>query len=254
MTYCLAISVNRGLVFVSDSRTNAGADQIGTYSKMHRFWKEGERSFVLLAAGNLATAQGVVSQLENDIHHHANESLMTAESLDHAADYVGRVSAEKQARHRVSRDSGDFVPEASFILGGQIRGERPEIVHIYPEGNFVHASGTMPFLQIGEIKYGKPILDRIIDPELALRSALKCALVSMDSTMRSNANVGPPVECLTYRTDSFGEGRHLVLDEHADYLLTLRRSWAESLRQAFASLPEVPGAEDPAAVVARLRQ
>ena len=255
MTYCLGIAVERGLVFVSDSRTNAGADQIGTYSKMHRFCREGERSFALLAAGNLATTQSVVAQIEHDIEHRANENLMQVESLDDAADYVGRVCVEKadQARDRVHHGSGDFVPEASFILGGEIRGGRADIAHIYPEGNFVHASTTMPFLQVGEVKYGKPILDRIIHPDTSIRDALKAALVSMDSTMRSNATVGPPVECFVYRAGSLGEGRHFALDEHHDYLLTLRRQWAENLRHAFDSLPEVPGAEESGAEVRRLR-
>ena len=255
MTYCLGIAVERGLVFVSDSRTNAGADQIGTYSKMHRFCREGERSFALLAAGNLATTQSVIAQIEQDIESHANESLMVAETLDDAADYVGRVCVQKaeQARDRVHRGSGDFVPEASFILGGEIRGGRADIAHIYPEGNFVHASGTMPFLQIGEVKYGKPILDRIIHTDTSIHDALKAALVSMDSTMRSNATVGPPVECFIYRAGSLSEGRHLVLDEHHEYLLTVRRLWAESLRHAFDSLPDVAGAEESVPSVTRLR-
>ena len=255
MTYCLGIAVERGLVFVSDSRTNAGADQIGTYSKMHRFGREGERSFALLAAGNLATTQSVVAQIQHDIEHHANESLMVVETLDEAADYVGRVGVEKaeQARERVHHSGGDFVPEASFILGGEIRGGNADIAHIYPEGNFVHASASMPFLQIGEVKYGKPILDRIIHADTSIRDALKAALVSMDSTMRSNATVGPPVECFVYRAGSLSEGRHFLLDEHHDYLVTVRRLWAENLRRAFDSLPDVPGAEEKAPAVRRLR-
>ena len=171
----------------------------------------------------------MVAQIQHDIEHHASESLMLVETLDDAADYVGRVCVEKaeQARERVHHSGGDFVPEASFILGGEIRGGNADIAHIYPEGNFVHASASMPFLQIGEVKYGKPILDRIIHADTSIRDALKAALVSMDSTMRSNATVGPPVECFVYRAGSLSEGRHFVLDEHHDYLLTVRRLWAE---------------------------
>ena len=240
MTYCLAIAVNDGLVFAADSRTNAGADQISTHSKLHRFGGNGERALVLLSAGNLATTQGVVATLERDIKRHAAHSLMTVEDMQAAAEYVGKVSAEEQQKHSVTRRDDEFVPEATFILGGQIRGDAPRIELIYPEGNFVGASRSTPFLQIGEVKYGKPILDRIIATDTPLDSAVKCALVSMDSTMRSNATVGPPVECVVYRTDSFSAGVHAVLDEDDDYLLQLRRGWSNNIRAAFDGLPSPP--------------
>ena len=240
MTYCLAIAVDAGLVFASDSRTNAGADQISTHSKMHRFGGDGERSLALLSAGNLATTQAVVAAVERDIRHGARRSLTTVEDMQVAAEYVGRISTEEQEKHRTTRREEEFVPEATFILGGQIRGEAPRIELIYPEGNFVRSSESTPFLQIGEVKYGKPILDRIIDHDTPLDRALKCALVSMDSTMRSNATVGPPVECLVYRADTFSSGVHAVLDEDDDYLAGLRRSWAENIRVAFNSLPAPP--------------
>ena len=240
MTYCLAIGVDDGLVFASDSRTNAGADQISTHSKMHRFAGNGERTFVLLSAGYLATTQGVVAAIERDIKRMAPASLMTAEDMQAAAEYVGHVSTEEQKKHRFTRHDEEFVPEATFILGGQIRGEMPRIELIYPEGNFVRSSASTPFLQIGEVKYGKPILDRIVERTTPLDAALKCALVSMDSTMRSNATVGPPVEYLVYRADSFGVGDHNSLGEDDDYLMSLRRGWANNIRNAFDSLPSPP--------------
>ena len=252
MTYCLAIRVDEGLVFASDSRTNAGADNISTYSKMHRFGGDGGRTLTLLSSGNLATSQGVVTRIRRDIHSSARTNLMNVEDLQAAAEYVGGISTEVQEKHRGVRPgagSEEFVPEASFILGGQIRGDRPGIEHIYPEGNFVRASISTPFLQIGEVKYGKPILDRIITRRTTLDAALKCALVSMDSTMRSNATVGPPVEYLVYRADTFSRGTHHLLEEDDEYLLSLRREWAENIRIAFENLPSAPvAAEDEATV------
>ncbi len=250
MTYCVAISVDDGLVFASDSRTNAGADQISTYSKMHRFGGNGERAFVLLSAGNLATTQGVVASIERDIRFGAATNLMNVPDLPAAAEYVGHVSTEEQAKHSGTRTDDSFVPEASFILGGQVRGDAPGIEHIYPEGNFVRAMGATPFLQIGEVKYGKPILDRIVDSGTSLEGALKCAMVSMDSTMRSNATVGPPVEYLVYRKDTFGLGEHDLLEEDDEYLLHLRRAWAQNIRIAFENLPAPRPVES---AVARIR-
>ena len=241
MTYCLAINVDAGLVFAADSRTNAGADQISTHSKMHRFGSDGERTFVLLSAGNLATVQGVVSAIERDIDRAEAGNLMDVPDMQAAAEYIGQVSVEEQKKHRFTRrDDEEFVPEATFILGGQIRGEEPGIELIYPEGNFVRSSDSTPYLQIGEVKYGKPVLDRIVEREMRLEAALKCALVSMDSTMRSNATVGPPVEYLTYRKDSFGAGSHHSLGVDDPYLLNVRRAWADNIRIAFENMPEPP--------------
>ena len=252
MTYCLAIRVDEGLVFASDSRTNAGADHISTYSKMHRFGGDGERTLTLLSSGNLATTQGVVARIRRDIRSAARTNLLTVEDLQAAAEYVGGISMEEQAKHRGVRPgagSEEFVPEASFILGGQIRGDRSGIEHIYPEGNFVRASISTPFLQVGEVKYGKPILDRIINRRTTLDAAVKCALVSMDSTMRSNATVGPPVEYHVYRTDTFSRGTHHVLEEDDEYLLRLRREWGENIRTAFENLPSAPVVEEDEATV-----
>jgi putative proteasome-type protease len=232
MTYCLAIKLNAGLVFVSDSRTNAGVDQISTYSKMHTFGIDGQRQFCLLTAGNLATSQGIVNQLKHDINQGMPMSLMTMKTLEDAADYVGQVSVMQQQK---TGGGPDF--EASIIFGGQIQGAPPDVVLIYPQGNHISTSRTTPFLQIGESKYGKPILDRIIAPETALHTAVLCGLVSMDSTMRSNVTVGPPIEVLAYATDSYVLKNRLALDEDSDYLRELKRNWDARLKDAFRSLP-----------------
>jgi putative proteasome-type protease len=240
MTYCVGITVDRGLVMASDSRTNAGADQISTFSKMSTFCGDGERFFALLTAGNLATTQAVVTQIQRDIDKDARVSLLKVPHLSEAAEYVGRISRTQQEKHAKPGDDS-FKVNASFILGGQIAGRPPGLFLIYPEGNYIRACEHTPFLQIGELKYGKPILDRLINPEMALEDAARCVLVSMDSTMRSNATVGPPIEVLLYSADSMTAGRHLVLREDDDYLRELRLAWQDSLRRAFNGLPKLPG-------------
>ena len=240
MTYCLGISTREGLVFVSDSRTNAGVDHINTYSKMHVF-KHEDRFLVLLASGNLATTQGVVAHVERDLKEQSRVSLANVATLDEAAEYIGEISVTEQNKHANKRLEKDFRPEASFILGGQLVNDTPGLIHIYPEGNFVHASQSTPFLQVGEVKYGKPILDRILGEDTTVSDAVMCGLVSMDSTMRSSAAVGPPIEYLVYLSDSYTTSIHRSLDEDNEYLLTLRRMWSENLRRAFKALPDAPG-------------
>lgn len=243
MTYCVAMSLKEGLIFISDSRTNAGIDQLSTYSKMHQYG-DADRFFVLLSSGNLATTQGVIHSIDRDIHDKAPESLFTASDLVEAAAYIGHVSADEQKKHHHKRLDQEFLPEASFVLGGQIRGSQPEIIHIYPEGNFIHASETLPFLQIGETKYGKPILDRIIRLDTSIPNALKCGLVSMDSTLRSSALVGPPIEYLIYRPNEYRTSFHRILTEDDHYLTELRQAWSDNILVAFENLPSAPGFEE----------
>jgi putative proteasome-type protease len=239
MTYCLAINVNEGLVFCSDSRTNAGIDNISTYSKMHAFHWPGERFFVLLSAGNLATTQAVVKKLNSDIPADAELNLKTVASMQEAADYVGMVSTAVQ-RQQTERDTANTDFEASFIFGGQIAGAVPEIFMVYPQGNYIHESSEHPFLQIGEIKYGKPILDRVIRRELDLDRAARVALVSMNSTVRSNVTVGPPVNLLIYERDSLAPGRRLNLTEDDDFARQLSDCWNRGLLMALEILPRFP--------------
>jgi len=240
MTYCVAVKVDQGLVFVSDSRTNAGVDNISTYSKMHEFFGDGDRFFVLLSAGNLATSRAVVARLRRDVEDVAEQSLGTVSRLTDAAEYVGRVSADEQRKLDRGAKGKQINMSASFILGGQIRGKPHSILLIYPEGNHIPVSRHSPFLQIGEEKYGKPILDRIIEPDLSLEVAARCALVSMDSTMRSNATVGPPIDLLLYSADGMRPGSQICFREDDDYLRSLRRHWQESLKTAFDRLPTLP--------------
>jgi putative proteasome-type protease len=227
------------MVFVSDSRTNAGIDHLSTYSKMFTFGREGERSFVVLTAGNLATTQSVISQIKRDIKQGNAENLMTVENMNEAAEYIGHLSASQQQKHSTAVAGGGFDASASFILGGQISGGSHRVFMIYPEGNFITATAESPYQQIGEIKYGKPVLDRIITRETSLEEAALAALVSMDSTMRSNATVGPPIDVLIYEKDSFSLNRHFILQADDPYLLEIKAAWDEKLKEAFAELRRV---------------
>jgi len=234
MTYCLAICVDDGIVFCSDSRTNAGVDHVSTYSKQHRFGIEGERQLMLLSAGNLGTTQSVVAQVKKDIDTGAAASLHTATTMSEAADYIGRINRAEQAKHT---EAGSFG--ASFILGGQIRGGEPQIHMIYSEGNHITSSQDTPYLQVGESKYGKPILDRILSRDTELGVAALCALVSMDSTMRSNITVGPPIEVQIYHSDSFEPGDYHRFEQDSDYLREVKRSWDTNIKAAFKNMPPI---------------
>jgi len=238
LTYCVAIKVAEGLVFASDSRTNAGVDQVSTYSKMHTFGVDAERMLCILASGNLATTQAVLRQLRRDVAD-PGSTFHRAANMSELADHVGAVSSAEQRKHRAHR-SEKFNPEASFIVGGQIAGEEHQIFLVYPPGNYIRATAETPYLQIGELKYGKPILDRIVSDELPIELAARCALVSMDSTLRSNATVGPPIELIAYGVDSLTVPSRLVLRDESDYLRQLRVAWQEALKRAFESLPDVP--------------
>lgn len=240
MTYCLAISLDAGVCFLSDSRTNAGVDNVSTYSKMHTFGADGERQIVILSAGNLATTQGVVGQIKKDIKQAADENLMTIQHLADAAEYVGRVNRNQQEKHK----TGESTFEASFVIGGQIKGQKTAAYLVYSQGNYITTSEDTPYLQIGESKYGKPILDRIITPESSLETAALCGLVSMDSTMRSNLTVGPPIEVVVYEKDSLVISRRYRFEESSEYLRQLNRAWDAKLRESFNSMPPIVWSEN----------
>lgn len=242
MTYCLAIKIDQGLVFCSDSRTNAGADRVSTYSKMHRLCIAGDRSLILLSAGNLATTQAVVARIKRDLDEGAEFNISDAKYVSDIAAYIGQLSVAEQSKHRREGgpDAQSFDASASFILGGEIIGQPSALYLIYPEGNYITASEEHPYLQIGETKYGKPILDRIIQPATVPEDAMRCALLSLDSTMRSNATVGPPLECLFYRDGSLAAfEQYFKLEENHPYLLGIRQSWDQSIRSAFENLPKL---------------
>jgi putative proteasome-type protease len=239
VTYCVAIKVDEGVVFASDSRTNAGVDHVSVYSKMHTFGTDGDRTIVVLTSGNLATTQAVLRRLRRDSASGADPRVAATASMAETAEYIGELSVAEQKKHG-RHESEKFSPEASFIVGGQIAGEPPHIFLVYPQGNYIRATPETPYLQIGETKYGKPILDRIVSETLPLELAARCALVSMDSTLRSNATVGPPIELLSYPTDALALPPRLVFQDDSEYLRELRAAWQEALKRSFAQLPSVP--------------
>ncbi|WP_018880339.1 MULTISPECIES: proteasome-type protease [unclassified Thioalkalivibrio] len=237
MTYCVAIDLDDGLVFASDSRTNAGVDQVSTYSKMHTFEIEGQRVFVVLAAGNLATTQSVVQQLKRDMEEGAEESLATVERMSDAAEYLGRLNREEAEKHSEALSRSGIKAEATLIIGGQIGDDAPAIFMVYPQGNYITTSQQTRFLQIGESKYGKPILDRIIEPATPLGDAARCALVSIDSTIRSNLTVGPPIEVMVYERGTLTFDHYLCLETDDAYLRSLTQAWDTNIKKAFTDLP-----------------
>lgn len=238
MTYCVAIKVNSGIVYASDSRTNAGVDYIRTSSKMFQFNWEGERIITLLSSGNLATTQAVINAIQRDLEKTRRKiNLRKASHLFDIASYIGELSQKEQTTHEMAVEKHGGTAASSFILGGQIKGQQPEIYLIYPEGNYISASDDTPFLQIGETKYGKPILDRVVSTETTLEDAARCALVSIDSTMRSNISVGPPIELALYQSDSLEAPRHFSYKLASPMYKTLQKRWNDGIRRAFNRLP-----------------
>lgn len=238
MTYCLALALDAGFVCVSDSRTNAGLDNVSTYSKMHRFEVPGERVFVLMTAGNLATSQAVVTQLKRDMAAGSEDGgLHTVEHMADAAAYVGELSQGAQRGGAEGQDqSSEF--QATFILAGQIGDDAHAVYLIYPQGNYIAASTDTPYLQAGELKYGKPVLDRLATHDMDLPTAARVALVSMEAAMRSNVSVGPPVELTMYETGSLEQGRYLKFGTEDAYWRAMTRSWTEQLKGVLARLPK----------------
>lgn len=248
MTYCVAIKVNDGLVFASDTRTSAGVDDVRTYNKLHLFDQLHGRLFVLLSAGNLATTQAILANIKRDLSDPmAPVSLATVNHMYDAAEYIGQISVRSQRESVQYSQSGSVDFRSTLILGGQIMGEEPALYLIYPEGNCISSSPETPYLQIGESKYGKPILDRVIRPELPLEDAARCALVSLDSTMKSNLSVGPPMDVAILRKDELSLAHKLRLDLDTPYFAQLREAWGRQLALAFRNLPrfewEVPDAQ-----------
>lgn len=236
MTYCVGMLMDAGLVFLSDTRTNAGVDQINTFGKMSLFERPGERVLVLLSAGNLAISQAVVSLLQERLSQES-ENLLTLPNLFEAARHVGECVREIYRRDAEALKAFFLDFNASLILGGQIGNERPRLFNIYAAGNFVEATPDTPYFQIGESKYGKPILDRIFSWQSSLDEAAKCALISMDSTLKSNLSVGMPLDLLCYDSNSLRVDRRLRIGADQLYFRQLRAAWGERIKQAFAELP-----------------
>jgi putative proteasome-type protease len=237
MTYCVAMALHEGLLFASDSRTNAGVDHVSTFSKMTIFEASGERVIVLLNSGNLATTQTVVSRLRKALATDG-PNLLNVPSLFDCATLVGEGVRQVISHHsgqQAQQGSVDF--SCNFLVGGQIAGERPRLFLVYPEGNFIEATDDTPFFQIGESKYGKPIIDRVVKTETSVAEALKCALVSFDSTMRSNLSVGLPLDIALVGTDALAVTFRHRVDTDDVYFGSLRQGWSQGLKKVFNELP-----------------
>ncbi|WP_253207186.1 peptidase [Verticiella alkaliphila] len=236
MTYCVAVRPDAGLVFLSDSRTNAGVDHISTFRKMTVYERPGERVLVLMTAGNLALSQAVLNELAEASAD--GQGLWSVTSMAQAAQRVGDAVRTVFQREAPALRAHDVHFNISLLLGGQIRGERCRLFQVYSAGNFIEATDETVYFQIGEAKYGKPILDRVLDRHISLDAAAKCALVSMDSTLRSNISVGLPLDLLVYETDTLRVTHFASLDENSQYFRMLSRSWSERLRDAFRAMPD----------------
>jgi putative proteasome-type protease len=239
VTYCLAMRLDEGLVFLSDTRTNAGLDNVSTYRKLHVFRPADDRLFVLQSAGNLATTQEVLDRIDADLTaDDGRESLATVGHLFEAALYVGRLGQGVSSAHSAALGRVGADGTATFILGGQIGAAPPDILLVYPEGNYIRASDDRPFLQIGESKYGKFMLDVAILAHTDLVSSLKIALGSMMSTARANLSVGPPYDAAVYRNGTFGLDEQRF-DADSPTLAELRELWERSILDAVSQLPDV---------------
>jgi putative proteasome-type protease len=245
VTYCLAMRLEDGLVFLGDTRTNAGVDNVSTYRKVHVFQPAPDRLFVLESAGNLATTQQVLDRIGRDLADpSAAESLATVGHLFEAALYVGRLSREVAAQHRPALSAVGADGTATFLLGGEILGEASDILMVYPEGNYIRASDDLPFLQIGESKYGKFTLELAVTAGVDLRTGTKIALTSMVSTAAANVSVGPPYDAVVYANGSF-EPVSVRIQADSPFLARLEAVWSRHLLAAIAELPALePGDVD----------
>jgi putative proteasome-type protease len=238
MTYCLGIVTKQGLVMASDSRTNAGYDQINTTKKMHTFVQPGERVFVLLASGSLSLTQSIVTLLRKDFD--AGKGLATANSMYEAARVVGEQVRRVSEMDRAALERDEYKFNVHLILGGQVKGDKPDLFLIYPQGNPLQATEDSPYLQIGETKYGRPILDRGIRfDRTTLEEAAKYALLSMDSTMKSNVTVGPPIDLVALQHDELCIRRQHRFADNDPGLVKIRTRWEQALRQAVLKLPDI---------------
>jgi putative proteasome-type protease len=239
MTYCLGMNLDAGMIFASDSRTNAGVDNVAKFDKMRVFAKEGERVVVTLSAGNLSVTQNALGLLDLRARENPEAvSIWNARSMFAIAGLLGEAMREVRRRNEEYLRLNNIDASATFIVGGQIAGEQHRLFLVYSEGNFIEASQDTNYFQIGEVKYGKPIIDRVLTRKSSLAEAVKLALVSFDSTMRSNISVGPPIDLLIYDADSLRNGTLRRMEEDDAYFSGIRRGWSDGLRKAFTELPD----------------
>ena len=238
MTYCVGMLVDAGLVFLADSRTNAGVDQISTFRKVTIFEKAGERVMVMMSSGNLAISQALTNILREQNEDGVEGNILAAPNMFEATIQVGEGLREVYRRDAEALKEHNIEFNASLIFGGQIGAEPPRLFCIYAAGNFIEATIDTPYFQIGESKYGKPIIDRVVSRSTSLAQAAKCALISMDSTIRSNLSVGLPLDLLSVHRDGLRVHSHISIDEEHAYFKMIRTRWSESLRHAFHALPD----------------
>ena len=238
MTYCVAMSVDSGMIFASDTRTNAGVDQIMRFSKMRVFAREGDRIIVTVCSGNLSITQNAINNIEKRARAGDNAlNIYNAESMFDVARLLGDAMREVNERDGEYLMQNNIDSSANFLIGGQIRGEPPRLFRVYSEGNFIEATPETCYFQIGETKYGKPIIDRVINRKTGLLEATKCTLVSFDSTMRSNISVGLPIDLVVYETDKLSIKLQRRIEESDPYFQMVHTQWGEGLRRVFAQLP-----------------
>ena len=242
MTYCVGIRLNAGLVFLSDSRTNAGLDAISTFRKMMIYENPGDRFMVMLSAGNLGISQSVRELLQVEKVDRGSEepplTIWNATSMFDAVRVLGAAIRRVYQQDGPSLKSAGQDFNASMIFGGQIRGEAMRMFLVYSAGNFIEATRETCFFQVGESKYGKPILDRVLTPVTPLNEAAKCALVSMDSTLKSNLSVGLPLDLLVYREGTFKSDEVVCIDEHNPYFQMIHNTWGQRLREVFEGIDD----------------
>jgi putative proteasome-type protease len=238
MTYCVAMSLEAGMIFAADSRTNAGVDQIGRFSKLRVFAREGDRVVVTLSSGNLSMTQNALNILEQRSRTGDSQMQMwNAPSMFDIARLVGDALREVKTRDGPYLLQNNIDSHATFIVGGQLRGEAPRLFEVYSEGNFIEATADTCYFQIGESKYGKPVIDRVITRSTSLQEATKCTIVSFDSTMRSNISVGLPIDLAVYETDGLRLKLQKRIEESDPYFQMIHTQWGEGLRRVFAELP-----------------
>ena len=238
MTYCVAVVLDAGMVFASDSRTSAGVDHVSSFRKMRVFASDGDRVIVILSSGNLSITQSVVNILDHHARNpDARKTIMNLSSMIEVAELIGDTLREVKRRDGPYLQESKVDANATFLVGGQIQGERQRLFTIYNEGNFIEATRDTPYFQIGESKYGKPVIDRVIKCNTGLLEATKCILVSFDSTMRSNISVGLPFDLLIYTRDSLKIGMQRRIEEDDPYFNMIHQQWGAGLRKVFAELP-----------------
>lgn len=237
MTYCIGMRLDAGLVFLSDSRTNAGVDQVRTFRKMRLYENPGDRVIVLMSAGNLSISQAVLQAVSEQVALQERH-IWSATSMYEIAQLVGDAIRNVHQREGKTLEQFRVDFNTSLIVGGQIKGERCRLFQVYSAGNFIESSDETTYFQIGEAKYGKPIIDRVINPHTGLAEAAKCALISMDSTLRSNVSVGMPLDMLVYEADTLAVSRFVTIDESNQYFQMIRESWATKLRTVFREIDD----------------